>query len=207
MRRREFIAVLGGAVGAASALPIVARAQPIAMPVIGFMSGRWPEESAGAVAAFHQGLAETGYVDGRNVMVEYRWAEGRYDRLPAMAAATSDLRNAGPRQDRTARHPKMSPERNGGSGALSLSVAHMALRSPGRSRRNTRRRARYCPCQRRAAVHESHDLAEECCHRLTRNRVLRSESSGEGALNSSFCFIDRVEAVSDEVRVTNEVKR
>ena len=92
MRRREFIAVLGGAVGAASALPIAARAQPIAMPVIGFMSGRWPEELAGAVAAFHQGLAETGYVDGRNVMVEYRWAEGRYDRLPAMAAELLERR-------------------------------------------------------------------------------------------------------------------
>src|SRR5829696_2672085 len=88
MRRRDFI----GAVGAASALPIAARAQPIAMPVIGFMSGRWPEESAGAVAAFHQGLAETGYVDGRNVMVEYRWAEGRYDRLPAMAAELLERR-------------------------------------------------------------------------------------------------------------------
>src|SRR5215207_3059532 len=88
MRRRDFI----GAVGAASDLPIAARPQPIAMPVIGFMSGRWPEESAGAVAAFHQGLAETGYVDGRNVMVEYRWAEGRYDRLPAMAAELLERR-------------------------------------------------------------------------------------------------------------------
>src|SRR5215203_3442406 len=90
MRRRDFV----GAVSAAVALPIAARAQSVAMALIGFMSGRWPEESAGAVAAFHQGLAETGYVDGRNVMVEYRWAEGRYDRLPAIARELLERRVA-----------------------------------------------------------------------------------------------------------------
>src|SRR5829696_2373847 len=82
MRRRDFIT---GIAAADAVWPLAVRAQPSPMLVIGFMSGRWPEESAGAVAAFHQGLAETGYVDGRNVMVEYRWAEGRYDRLPAIA--------------------------------------------------------------------------------------------------------------------------
>jgi putative tryptophan/tyrosine transport system substrate-binding protein len=81
MRRRDFIAALGSA----AAWPLAARAEPD-IPVIGFMSGRWPEESAGVVAAFHQGLAEAGYVSGRNVAVEQRWAQGNYELLPAIAA-------------------------------------------------------------------------------------------------------------------------
>jgi putative ABC transport system substrate-binding protein len=91
MRRRDFIT---GIAAADAVWPLAVRAQPSPMLVIGFMSGRWPEESAGAVAAFHQGLAETGYVDGRNVMVEYRWAEGRYDRLPAIARELLERRVA-----------------------------------------------------------------------------------------------------------------
>ncbi len=82
MRRREFITLIGSA---ASSWPLMARAQ-IAKPVVGFMSGRAPEESTNLVAAFRQGLADSGFVDGQNVTIEFRWADGDYNRLPGLAA-------------------------------------------------------------------------------------------------------------------------
>ena len=83
MRRREFITLLGGA---AVAWPLVARAQQPPIPVIGFISSRSPGESEPDVAGFRQGLAQAGYVEHQNVAIEYRWAENRYERLPALAA-------------------------------------------------------------------------------------------------------------------------
>src|SRR6266581_2636959 len=87
MRRRDFIRLLGGA---AVTWPLAARSQQQAIPVIGFLHGTSPEMRRAEVTAFHRGLSDTSYVEGRNVAVEYRWAEGRYDRLPALATDLVD---------------------------------------------------------------------------------------------------------------------
>src|SRR5262249_16817556 len=89
MRRREFIALLGGTV-----LPLSTLAQQTGITVVGFLSSRSPSESSNSTVAFRQGLSEVGFVEGQNLVIAFRWAEGRYDRLGALASDLVQLRVA-----------------------------------------------------------------------------------------------------------------
>lgn len=91
MRRRDFIGLVGGLAGA---WPLAVRSQQPAMPVVGFMSGRSAEDSARIAAAFRQGLADAGFIEGQSVKIEYRWANGDYNKLPALAADLVDRKVA-----------------------------------------------------------------------------------------------------------------
>jgi putative tryptophan/tyrosine transport system substrate-binding protein len=121
MRRREFATLLGGA----ALLPLVARAQQKAMPVIGFLHFASPGPSEPFVAAFREGLGETGFVDGQNAAIDYRWAEGHFDRLPALAA---DL--VGRKVDAIAATDSLAAVRAAKSATSTIPIVFMGVSDP-----------------------------------------------------------------------------
>jgi putative ABC transport system substrate-binding protein len=130
MRRRELVLLLGGAMMTARIL----RAQRKAMSVIGFLGSTWPGPNAANMAAFRQGLSDIGYVEGQNLAIEYRWAEGHYDRLPALAA------------DLVGRQVDVIVTTGGTPSALAVknatsTIPIVSLVSPGRSRPRRQSRA------------------------------------------------------------------
>jgi hypothetical protein len=137
MRRREFSTLLGGAATASTVWPFAARAQQKAVPVIGFLAGSTPRQAAALVAGFHQGLSETGYVEGQNVVIDYCWPEGRYDRLPAMAAdlvaRKVDVIVAGGPLRHTRRKTQRRRSRSSSPPATTRSGMAWSLVSPGRA--------------------------------------------------------------------------
>ena len=148
MNRREFISLIGAAVG----WPLAARAQQPVLPVIGFLSSRSLDVDASLLTAFHQGLAEVGFVEGRSVTIEYRWAKGRYDQLPMRAAelvrkpvavlvSTGGTVSARPRRLRPGQSPSSSrPLMIRSKSGLSTASTSRVVTSPASPHRSSRLR-------------------------------------------------------------------